>query len=439
MKALGRHILVEYYECAEQILNDVPLIEEAMIAAAKEAGATIINSTFHHFSPFGVSGVVVIEESHLAIHTWPEYGYAAVDIFTCGETVDPWIAYRFLEKAFEAGNGSAMEMQRGQMQLLPVTDKTELLEERTSKVPRHDALESNDSKEEKTIRTNRQIWFTERNEDTAMSLRHKGDLLFKGQSPYQKVEVYHTFAYGKLLALDGLIMCTERDEYGYHEMITHVPVIAHGAVRRVLVIGGGDGGTVRELLRHDSIDEVIMVEIDAMVVEAARLHLPTFSSAFNHPKLKLLIEDGIEYVKNSPDESFDLVIVDSTDPVGPAKGLFSHEFYRDVHRILKPEGISVSQSESSYYAPKVQRELYDCFRSIWGNEKVFCYLAFIPTYPSGMWSFSFSSKGSVHPFENFDEAYAKSFATQHELKYYNQEMHRAAFALPSFVRDLLFK
>lgn len=440
MKALGRHILVEYYECTEQILNDVPLIEEAMIAAAKEAGATIINSTFHHFSPFGVSGVVVIEESHLAIHTWPEYGYAAVDIFTCGETVDPWIAYRYLEKAFEAGNGSAMEMQRGQMQLLPVAGKAEILEERAAKEPDATAIaqQSKNQESKKEIRTNRQIWFTERNEDTAMSLRHKGDLLFKGQSPFQKVEVYHTYAYGKLLALDGLIMCTERDEYGYHEMITHVPVIAHGNVRRVLVIGGGDGGTVRELLRHDFIEEVIMVEIDEMVVEAARLHLPTFSLAFDNPKLTLLIEDGIEYVKNTPDESFDLVIVDSTDPVGPAKGLFSHEFYQNVHRILTPEGISVSQSESSYYAPKVQRELYDCFRGIWGDEKVFCYLAFIPTYPSGMWSFSFSSKGSVHPFENIDESYAESFTEKNGLKYYNRDIHRAAFALPGFVQNLLF-
>ncbi len=431
MNALGRHILVEYYDCSESILNDVPLIEDSMLAAAQKAGATIINSTFHHFSPFGVSGVVVIEESHLAIHTWPEYGYAAVDIFTCGETVDPWIAYRFLKEAFKAGNGSAMEMQRGTLDLLKKTENIDWEAERVEHTPELD-------ERKRPIKSNRQIWFTERNDDTAMSLRHKGDLLFKGQSPFQKVEVYDTYAYGKLLALDGLIMCTERDEYGYHEMITHVPVLSHGNMKRALVIGGGDGGTVRELLRHESIDEVVMVEIDAMVVEAAQLHLPSFSSALNHPKLKLLIEDGIEYVKNSEDEAFDLVIVDSTDPIGPAEGLFSHEFYKHVYRILTANGISVSQSESPYYAPKVQKELYQCFQDIWGRESVFPYLAFIPTYPSGMWSFSFSTKGDIHPLNSVDLERSKLFTEKHDLQYYNPEIHKAAFALPGFMRQLLF-
>ncbi len=417
MSSLGRHILVEYYDCNPDKINDVPHIEKSMIDAAVKAGATIINSNFHHFSPFGVSGVVVIEESHLAIHTWPEYGYAAVDIFTCGESVDPWIAYEFMKNAFEADNGSAIETKRGQKDLL----------DKKSWKPTN-AIEQAD-----TPKNSRNIWFTERDQNTAFSLRHKGDLLYKGQSDFQKVEVYDTFAFGRLLTLDGMIMCTEKDEFGYHEMITHVPTLSHGKMKRALVIGGGDGGTVRELLRHENFDEVVMVEIDGMVVDASRKFLPSLSNALDHPKLTLLIEDGIKYVKESPAESFDLVIVDSTDPIGPAEGLFSIDFYQHVHRILTPNGISVSQCESPYYNAEVNEALFSCFHNIFGKEKVWKYLAFIPTYPTGMWSFSFSSKGNIQP-SDFNAELAQQFTQKHNLQYYNAEIHKAAFALPSFCR-----
>lgn len=417
MSSLGRHILVEYYDCNPDKINDVSHIESSMISAAQKAGATIINSNFHHFSPFGVSGVVVIEESHLAIHTWPEYGYAAVDIFTCGESVDPWVAYDFMKNAFEAKNGSAIEAKRGQVQLL----------EKKKWTAKHLNEQST------TPQNSRNIWFTERDQNTAFSLRHKGDLLFKGQSPFQKVEVYDTFAFGRLLTLDGMIMCTEKDEFGYHEMITHVPTFSHGKMKRALVIGGGDGGTVRELLKHDTFDEVVMVEIDEMVIDASREFLPSLSQSLDHPKLKLLVEDGIKYVKETQDETFDLVIVDSTDPVGPAEGLFSTDFYSNVHRILTPNGISVSQCESPYYNAKVNAELFSCFRAIFGENKVWKYLAFIPTYPTGMWSFSFSSKGDITP-DNYNFEAAKAFTEKHNLQYYNEEIHKAAFALPSFCK-----
>ena len=159
MASLGRHIIVEYYDCAPEIMNDVVLIQESMEGAAEIAGATIINSTFHHFSPYGVSGVVVIEESHLAIHTWPEFGYASVDIFTCGEAVDPWISYQFLKKAFKADHGSAVELKRGEMALL--TRK-----EFDVKQLRDDKSSDDGS----PIRT-KDIWFTERDDKIALSFK----------------------------------------------------------------------------------------------------------------------------------------------------------------------------------------------------------------------------------------------------------------------------
>jgi spermidine synthase len=423
MATLGRQIVAEYYDCNPDILNDVAAIETCMLDAAKAAEATVINSTFHHFSPFGVSGVVVIQESHLAIHTWPEYGYAAVDIFTCGNEVDPWISYKFLEKAFEADYASAMEMLRGQ------TGQMKKAEIAADDQGRPEA--------QPTIQHNRNVWFTERNEQIAMSLRHKGDRLFGQQSDFQKVEIFDTYAYGKLLTLDGMVMTTEKDEYVYHEMISHVAMQSLSDPKRALVIGGGDGGVIREILRYESIEQVVMVEIDGMVVEASKEFLPSIASEFDNPKLDLRIADGIEYVQKVADETFDLVIVDSTDPVGPGEGLFKAAFYQDVYRILTKDGVMITQSESPRFNTKVFQEIFACYRDIFGKDHVHCYLAHIPTYPTGMWSFSFSSKSGVNPLKAFNADKAESFTQKHGLQYYNAAIHSASFALPGYVKTLL--
>ncbi|RAU83109.1 polyamine aminopropyltransferase [Pontibacter arcticus] len=425
MNALGRHILVEFYECSPELMNDVVHIENSMVAAAETAGATVINSTFHHFSPYGVSGVVVIQESHLAIHTWPEYGYAAVDLFTCGDSVDPWVSYTFLKEAFEAGHGSSMELRRGQLNLMKRNDFN--LEGLRDVSPKPN---------EKIGTITRDVWFTERDENIALSLKHTGDQLYKKESPYQRVEVIETLAYGNMLTLDGMVMCTQKDEYVYHEMITHIPLFSNPKTKRALVIGGGDGGTVRELLRHEQLEEVTLVEIDELVIEACKLHLPETAVAFDNPRLNLLVEDGINYIKACEDGRYDLIIVDSADPVGPGEGLFTAEFYKEVYRCLTPDGVMVTQSESPRFNSEVFVEIYDTYKQIFGSNKVHCYLAAIPTYPTGTWSFSFSSKGEAHPLK-FDQERAAAFSKEQGLKYYNEEMHTAAFALPNFVKDLL--
>ncbi len=425
MESLGRHVLVEFYECSSDILNDVSIIENHMVDAAKEAGATVINSTFHHFSPFGVSGVVVIQESHLAIHTWPEYRYAAVDLFTCGEPVDPWVSYNYLKNAFKAGHGSSMEIRRGQLKLLESSkiDIPAMREQAEENVP--------------FPKYTRNIWFTERNDYIALSLRHKGDPLFRKQSDFQKVEIYDTYQFGKMLTCDGAIMCAEKDEHVYHEMITHVPLFTHPNPKRVLVIGGGDGGTVREIVRHEGIEEVVLVEIDEVVVTASKEHLPSLASALDHPKLDLHIEDGIKYVSNTEDEAFDIVLIDSTDPVGPAVGLFNVDFYKQVRRILSPQGIMVAQSESPRFNIPVFKEIYGAHKSVFGENQVYAYLAFIPTYPTGMWSFSFCTKGNLNPVNDFRSDESKQFAHDHKLNYYSDELHKAAFVLPRFVQEML--
>ena len=423
--SLGRHILVEFFGCSNEILNDVPKIESSMLNAARESGATIINSVFHHFSPFGVSGVVVIQESHLAIHTWPEYGYAAVDLFTCGNTVNPWISYEILQKAFEADHGSAIELNRGQLELLERSDFNvgDLRDEATRKLtpPKH----------------SRSVWFTDRNENIALSLRHKGERLFFEKSPYQKVEVFDTFEYGKMLALDNMVMCTERDENAYHEMIIHVPLLRRPEIKDVLVIGGGDGGSVRELLKHPGVKSITMVEIDEAVVKASREFLPTISKGLNDPRLNLIIADGIEFVEKAMADSYDLIVVDSSDPVGPSEGLFSKSFYKNVYKCLRPQGILTVQSESPHFNQPAFIDLNVCLKEVFGGDRVHCYLAFIPTYPTGMWSFSFCSKDGLDPVEGLDLDRAESFSREHGLKYYNPAVHKASFCLPTFLKEMI--
>ena len=202
--ALGKHILVEFYHCSSTCLGDTTRIEHSMIEAAKDCGATIVDAWFHHFSPVGVSGVVIIQESHLTIHTWPEYHYAAVDLFTCGHSIDPWLAYKVLEQALEAKHTSVTEIERGQINLL------ERAEQRCTEQPRSDSPSFQGGEE---LREDlRQVWFTEHNPNIALSFRRKGDRLFKGQSPFQTVEVFDTHAYGRLLVIDNKVMCSERDE-----------------------------------------------------------------------------------------------------------------------------------------------------------------------------------------------------------------------------------
>ena len=398
MKSLGRHILVEFHGCSTEILNDVPRIEQGMLDAATKAGATIISSVFHHFSPFGVSGVVVIQESHLAIHTWPEYGYAAVDLFTCGDVVNPWVSYSCLKAAFEADHGSAIEINRGQLELLNKVPDDQM----PAGLPE---IQGEGAIQQMSPKHRRSVWFTDRDENIALSIRHKGKPLFKEKSPYQLVEVFDTFKYGKMLAVDKMVMCSEKDETAYHEMIVHVPMLAMAAAqqpaKKVLVIGGGDGGSVREILRHESVERVTMVEIDEAVIRASREFLPSLSVSLDHPKLDLLVGDGIEYVRNAADESFDCVIVDSSDPVGPATGLFSTVFYKDVYRVLTSTGVMVAQSESPRFNQAAFVQLSHCLQDIFGLENVHTYLAFIQTYPTGMWSFSCGvktgTKNGLHP------------------------------------------
>ena len=425
MKALGRHILVEFSGCNAEVLNDVTIIEKSMVEAAQIAGATVINSSFHHFSPWGVSGVVVIQESHLAIHTWPEYKYAAVDLFTCGDSVDPWVSFEHLKKAFQA-NYSALEMNRGSLNIIQKSDfKPKEMREK----PSFDLA--------KGYQIDRNVWFTDKDEYQALALRYTGEVFFDETSPYQRVRVLESQSYGKFLTIDNMIMCTERDEAHYHEMISHPAMFTHGQAKNILVIGGGDGGTIREVLKHDEVTQVTMVEIDEAVVRASKQHLPKIASQFDNPKLKLIIGDGIQFVKDAAPDSYDVIIVDGSDPAGPAEGLFTQEFYANCKKALKSNGVIVTQGESPMFHEKTFMALNSCLKEIFGKQQVHTMLFHATTYPSGMWSLQMATKGDLHPVLKFDKNKAQSFTSKKDLKYYNEDLHTAAFSLPSFVKKML--
>lgn len=425
MQALGRHILVEFTGCLADVLNDVATIEKSMIEAAQIAGATVISSNFHHFSPWGVSGVVVIQESHLAIHTWPEYKYASVDLFTCGETVDPWVSFEHLKKVFQA-NYSAIEMNRGSHHLLK---KTEFKPNRFNE-------DQSFSGSKESYKIARNVWFTDRDDRQALSLRYT-DMLFNETSPYQQVRVFNTPAYGKMLAINNMIMCTERDESHYHEMMVHPLMQLLQGAKKILVIGGGDGGTIREVLKYRDVEKVTMVEIDEAVVRASKAHLNTIATEFDNPRLELIIGDGIAFIEKSKDQSFDAIFVDGSDPVGPAEGLFSHGFYQNCWRALTPDGALVTQGESPMFHQKTFVELNHCLKGIFGEKRVHTLLFHATTYPSGMWSLQMACKRALNPKADFNFQKAEAFCQNTKLSYYNAELHKAAFSLPTFVTHLL--
>ncbi len=424
--ALGNHILVEFMNCDPHIMNDVAGIERDMVAAAQKAGATVINSTFHHFSPWGVSGVVVIQESHLAIHTWPEYGYAAVDLFTCGD-MDAWISFDHLKDCFKSQSYSAIEMKRGSVNLLTRNDfDMSTMRQKAGEWRNPDFFTRN-------------VWFTDKDENQALSLRFTGEVFYDVQSPFQRVRILESYKYGKMLALDDMVMTTIEDEFHYHEMIAHPSIFTHGNAKNILVIGGGDGGTVREILRHESVENVTMVEIDGEVIEACKTHLPQIASAFGNPKLELHVDDGIAFVKNAKANSYDVIIIDGSDPVGPAEGLFSVEFYTNCYNCLKDGGILVAQGESPKFNEKAFRELNHTLQSIFGKDNAPVSLFFVPTYPTGMWSFQYGLKNANHPKNIQNEGVIDAFVEEKGLRYYNADVHKGSFATPNFVKGILNK
>ena len=272
------------------------------------------------------------------------------------------------------------------------------------------------------------LWLTEwQTKDLCMKTRVK-KTLFSGRSDFQEIAVVDSEQFGRMLILDGVFQTSILEEYIYHEMIVHVPLCVHPQPQRVLVIGGGDGGSVREAVRHASVETVEMVEIDGMVVDVCKQFLPEISTALieKHPKLTLKIGDGIAHMREA-DNLYDVIIVDCSDPIGPGEGLFTREFYRDVHKALKADGLFVQQTESPFYHQELIRKLHQDIRAFFPITRL--YLAQIPLYPGGTHSFTMGSK-------QYDPLTAPDRKLNFSTRYYNEDMRRSAFVLPNMVREL---
>ena len=277
------------------------------------------------------------------------------------------------------------------------------------------------------------LWYTEELAEAVRYGYRINTTLFHLKSPYQTIDIVESAFYGRMLLLDGLVMTTECDEFIYHEMITHIPLSVHPNPKRVLVIGGGDGGTVREVLRHPDVQSVDLCEIDGDVIDACRQFLPTIAGALDDSRVHITVGDGVAFVSEAVQagHAYDVVLIDSTDPVGPGEGLFTETFYQHIAQLLGPNGIMVNQTESPVAHPHEIQTIYRLLGQVFTH--VVPYIAPIPTYPGGLWSWAVCSMADCSPQTSADPA--RMTAITPTLRYYNAAVHTAAFALPTYVQQ----
>lgn len=274
------------------------------------------------------------------------------------------------------------------------------------------------------IHQNNDLWLTEdERKDLKISYRIK-DIIFEGQSEYQHVMILDSYSFGRMLVLDGIVQTTSLDGYIYNEMISHVPLCTHPDPKRVLIIGGGDCGAAKEVCKYSTVEGIDMVEIDKLVVDVCKKHLKDVSGDLSDPRVQFIFEDGVEFAHFKEDE-YDVVIVDSSDPVGPAKNLFEESFYQSLYRALKSDGLMVCQSQSPIFHTDVMKQTFQRISGLFDQAKM--YTAVIPTYPGGLWSFTLGSKRPI----SLDSARVRDKDTH----YINQQIIERCFSLPQFILD----
>jgi len=273
-----------------------------------------------------------------------------------------------------------------------------------------------------------EMWIKEAQIEDAAMIYKVNETLVRKQTEYQDLAIVESNRFGRMLLLDGIVQTTIADEYVYHEMISHIPLFTHPNPEKVLVVGGGDGGAIREVLKHPSVKKAVLCEIDRCVVEECIKFLPEISCELENPRCEVFIGDGIKYVHEHKNE-FDVIIVDSTDPFGAAEGLFGGSFYKEISECLTKDGIFVAQTETPFYLPEVVKKVFSDAKEVFPVTKLF--MAAIPTYPGGYWSFTIGSK--MYDPEEASVPDELGFDT----RYYTKKLHKACFALPKYVEDLI--
>ena len=278
-----------------------------------------------------------------------------------------------------------------------------------------------------------EMWFHDEHTDNVKLAIRVDYQVFSAQSEIQRIDVLESKEFGKILVVDGDLMLTEKDEFIYHEMISHVPMAVHPQVERILVIGGGDGGVVRELAKYDTVEQIDVVEADPLLVEVCRKYFPQMACSLNDPRVHIYHEDGLRFIRSKSD-AYDLIIIDSPNPFGAGEGLFTKEFYGNCFNALHEDGIMINQHESPFY----KEEAFQCQRMHKRIVESFpisrIYQAHIPSYPSGHWLFGFASK-RYHPIHDMDGIQWKLRGIQ--TKYYLPRLHEGVFALPAYAEELV--
>jgi len=383
--------------CDPQLLLDGERFREKCVELVNESGLTIMDVSFHQFDGSGFTGAVVLAESHLAIHTWPETGGLTLDVYVCNYSADNSAKARKVFEAiiehFQPTDAARHEIERGEHLLMePLNDGTGFY-----------------------IKARRRLG--------------------EWQTRYQKMAIFDTAQYGKLFRLDGFNMTSEKEEFVYHENLIHPALAAHNAPKNVLVIGGGDGGSSEEALKHPSVEQVTMVEIDEDVIRVAKEHFgAVHNGVFDNPKLRLLIEDGMRFVRETS-EKFDLIALDLNDPMGPAEALYSTEFFQQLRHTLAPGGALVLHIGSPVARPDRVAELAQRLNGVFRIVRP--YTMYIPLYGS-LWAMAVCSDKLDPKAFTADEIDRRIEQRKlQDLRYYNGETHEGVFALPNYVRDLV--
>ena len=394
----GLHLVANLYGCKgdARYLTDRELLRQTCLSAVKQAGLTSLGDLFHQFEGGGVTGAVVLAESHLAIHTWPELGSVTLDVYVCNYTQDNGAKADFVLR-----------------ELMASFDPADYV--------RHD------------VPRDEQHLYEALNPDYGFYIR-SSKRLEEFHTGLQTLEVHDTPQFGKLFRLDGCFMTSEREEFVYHENLIQPLAIAHAQPQRALIIGGGDGGAAEELLKHPGIEQVTLVELDGKVVDIARKYFGAIhKGALDSPRLRLLIQDGLEFLATTK-ETFDLIALDLPDPIGPATALYEESFFRDCKRALKPGGALSLHLGSPVSRPERVKEHYRRLTNVFGIVRP--YTMFIPLYGC-LWAMACCSD-SLDPLavgsHEVDRRIARRQIT--DLQYYNGDTHQAVFALPNFVREL---
>lgn len=394
----GLHVVANLYRCRgnARYLTDAAALRQFCHDSINRAGLTILGDLFHQFDGGGVTGTVVLAESHLAIHTWPELQSVTLDVYVCNYTQD-----------------NSAKARQVVIDLMDLYGPEEHIQ--------HD------------VPRDKRFMYEWLNGDYGFFLR-SSKLIEASKTRFQDLEIHETPQFGKLFRLDGCFMTSEREEFVYHETLTHPALAAQSAPKRVLIIGGGDGGAAEEALKHPSIEQVVMVELDEKVVDIAKKHFAAIHrGVFDNPKLTLLIGDGMKYLAETK-EKFDHIALDLPDPIGPATALYEEAFFRDCKRALAPGGVLTLHMGSPWSRPDRVKMLYGRLAKIFKFARP--YTMFIPLYGC-LWSMCACSDSTdvagVTATEIDTRIAARGLS---HLQYYNGASHQALFALPNFVRDL---